>query len=212
MDVSENQIPVLIIEHPGIYSDFIESFFQQCEGEEGEIIISDRGKNLKLSKSALIVLDYFSLNFNNRQIQTKLYQQLKNAGAELSIQKDEFTHQGIDLIENVFSISRFDHIEYNLELDWADIFKLYQVRVEADYDSIQEKLVSFLRICAELLDLKLVAFVNLKAYVSEDDLLEIYRMAGYLKVNLLLIESIETYSHPMEKYFIIDKDQCIIIK
>ena len=115
-------------------------------------------------------------------------------------------------MEDLLEYSRFDHVVYNLDLEWNDIFKLFHVSIEEDYVNLQEKLISYLRLCAELLNKKLVIFVNLKAYLSEGNLLELYQMAGYFKIQLLLIESVEGEALPPEKYFIIDRDQCLIVK
>ena len=212
IEVQENQIPVLVMEDPGIFSGFVGSFFLQSEGEDGNIVLSDGNKELALSKSSMIVSDYFSLDLNGRKIQARLFSQLKEAAADTGIGKEDFTSLGIDLLEKIISASRFDHITYDLNLEWNDIFKLFGVRIEEDYTSLSEKILSLLRVCAQLLDLKLLAFVNLKSYLSENEVLEVYRMAGYLKLNLLMIESTERTKLPGEKIYIIDRDKCLIIK
>lgn len=212
IEIDENQVPVLVLEEPGEYTDITGSFYRQTEGEDGEIIISEGDKIISLPKSVMIVSDYFSLDLNNRQIHNKLYQQMENTCVDLGVTKDEFTRQGIEILEKILMASRFDHVAYNLELEWGDIFKLFQVRIDEDYITLQEKLTSLLRVSAELLNLKLLIFVNLKAYLTEKELYELYHMAGYLKINLLMIESHEGCVLPQEKYYIVDKDRCLIIK
>lgn len=212
IDVEENQMPVLVLENAEIYSEFVEAFCRQCAGEEGEILLSEDHKPKQLSKCADVISDYFSLDFNSRAIQSHLYQQLRDVGNELVTEKERFIQQGVGLMEDLLEYSRFDHVVYNLDLEWNDIFKLFHVSIEEDYVNLQEKLISYLRLCAELLNKKLVIFVNLKAYLSEENLLELYQMAGYFKIQLLLIESVEGEALPPEKYFIIDRDQCLIVK
>lgn len=212
IETDENQIPVLVLENQAVFSEFIEDFYRQCDGDDGEIVLSEEGKMMALSKSAMIVSDYFSLDLNGSRIRSRLYREMESAGIENGIEKDEFTRQGIELLEKIISSARFDHVVYDLDLDWSNIFKLFGLRIEEDYLSLQEKIISFLRIASELLNLKLVAFVNLKAYLSDQRLLEIYQIAKYLKLNLLLIESKESEALSSEKVYIIDKDKCLIIK
>ena len=212
IETVENQIPVLVLEHPHIFAEFVESLYLQCAGNDGKVVISENGKTLSLSKESILVFDYFALDFNNRKIQTRLFQQLQDIGSEFFESKEEFTRQGVEMMETILSASNFDHVEYDLDLDWKEIFKLFHVSVEEDYVSLPEKLISFLRICAELLNLRMVVFVNLKAYLTEEELGEFYQMAGYFKLQLLLIEAHESPALPQEKYYIIDKDRCLIIK
>ena len=212
IEIHENQIPVLVLEDPAIFSDIISEFYRQTAGEDGNIVLSEQNKLLSVSKSVLIISDYFSLDLNNRKIQNQLFQQLEDTCVDLGMLKDEFTRQGIEIIDRALLSSQFDHVSYNLEISWNDIFKLFQVKIEEDYITLQEKLISFLRVCAQLLKLKLLVFVNLKAYLSEKELLEVYDMATYLKIQLLLIESHENINLSQEKYYIIDKDKCLIIK
>ena len=212
IEIHENQIPVLVLEDPAIFSDIISEFYRQTAGEDGNIVLSEQNKLLSVSKFAMIITDYFSLNLNNRKIQNQLFQQMEDTCIDLGVVKDEFTREGIELIDKAILSSQFDHVSYNLDLSWNDIFKLFQVRIEEDYVTLQEKLISFLRVCAQLLKLKLLVFVNLKAYLSEKELLEVYDMANYLKIQLLLIESHESIFLTRERYYIIDKDKCLIIK
>lgn len=212
MDLKENQTMVLVLEDPAMFSAFIEICYLQCSGASGGIVLSERDSILSLSKTALIISDYFLLDINNRQIQGRLFQQMKEAGNEWMMGKEEFTGYGVNLLENILSDMGFDQVAYDLELDWTDIFKLFRVRVEEDYNTLLEKLISYLRICAELLRIRLLLFVNLKSYLSGEELEELYRMAGYLKIQLLLVESHEREMLPAEQYYIIDSDKCLIIK
>ena len=212
IETGENIVPVLVIEDPEVFADFTGSFFAQCAGVDGSIVLSDDSGIFTFSKTAILVTDYYGLDINSRRVQSRLYQSMRDIGVELGKEKDDFTRCGIEIIEKLLNAARFDHVDYNLEIDWNDFFKLFQVRIAEDYVTIAEKLIEFIKVCSQLLDIRLIAFVNLKSYVSHDELLEIYRMAVYLKVNLLLIESAERESFGPEKYYIIDKDKCLIIK
>ena len=212
IDMKESHVAVLVMERPDTFSDFVYKFAAQCEGSPGDIVLSEDGKILPISKNAVIVSDYYSLDLNSRQIQGRLYQQLNDLAGDLSIEKSGFTSQGICMMEKLLDMSLFDHVTYDLELDWNNIFKMFKVRIEEDYLTLSEKLISFMRVCKELMGFKLLVLVNLKSYLTGESLHEIYKMANYLDLNILLLEHGESEKVEGEKIYIIDKDKCIIIK
>lgn len=212
IDIQDGRIPVLVLEHAQTFSEIIRDIYCQSQGGDGNIILSENGSLLTFSKTAMMISDYFSLDFNQKKILNTLYKNMQTAAADFTMEKDKLTGQAINLLEKIIASVRFDHVAYNFELDWNTLFKAFEVRVEEDYASLPEKLISFMHICAELMNLKLLIFVGLKAYVSDDEIKQIYEMAAYLKLNLLLIEPVERKVLNQEDYYIIDKDRCLIIK
>lgn len=65
---------------------------------------------------------------------------------------------------------------------------------------------------SNLLGVKVFCFVKLKAFLSEQRLNELFTMTRYYNVNLILIEYRERNEICPEKSYIIDKDQCLIVK
>lgn len=68
----------------------------------------------------------------------------------------------------------------------------------------------YIKISSELVAIKVFFFVNLRSYLTQDELNELYKMADYYKVSLILLESIERNERSREKRYIIDKDLCFI--
>ena len=85
-------------------------------------------------------------------------------------------------------------------------------RVSAFSAGILEKLLSYMKILSGLLEIRILCIVNLKTYLSEEQLKEVYQMAFYCKLQLLLIENREQSNLEGEKTYIIDRDRCLIIK
>lgn len=59
---------------------------------------------------------------------------------------------------------------------------------------------------------KVVVLVNAKSYFSIEELNELYKIAFYSKMHLILIENRKYNCLPEEKYCIIDTDKCIILQ
>ena len=58
----------------------------------------------------------------------------------------------------------------------------------------------------------MLCLVNIKAYLNKQELMELYKVAFYNKINLLLIEMAEGEVTGEERVYIIDNDRCLIVK
>ena len=77
---------------------------------------------------------------------------------------------------------------------------------------IIKRLFEYIKICSFICKYKLIIFVNLKTYLSDEEIEELYKISNYCKISLLLIESREKDWNGDEMEYIIDKDQCLIVK
>ena len=89
--------------------------------------------------------------------------------------------------------------------------KGYKIEEQELYKII-DTVFSLIDVVEYLLVAKLLIFVNLKLYLSDDELNEIYKYAMYKKVNILLIETGEE-KEPIknEKILFVDSDYDEII-
>ena len=205
----ENQVIVLIMEEPGTFSAAIQDLLA---GEESQFILYEGEKNYSLEKAMEIVVDPFSLDFNNRKILQKLYKEWALEANEMFQKKTEINTDIINVLSQLQLNSLYGEIKYNLEFSWEDIFKIYQVGFQTEGEGILEKLLSYMKILSGLLEIRILCIVNLKTYLSEEQLKEVYQMAFYCKLQLLLIENREQSNLEGEKTYIIDRDRCLIIK
>ena len=59
---------------------------------------------------------------------------------------------------------------------------------------------------------RILCLVNIKSYLNDSEIQQLYEMAFYNKMYLLLIEDFEKESKDCEQVYIIDKDLCLIQK
>lgn len=164
------------------------------------------GKELNLSNKINLIIDYFNIEFNSKKVLNMLYKSIKES-------IDEETNYRINSyynkIKNLISKSLTD---YNLSLEISDeydidvIFKLLKISINSK-DNLLENL--FLLIDIEnvfKIDVLLV-FVNLKQYLSTNELVELYKYSLYNDVQILLIDS-QSYGVTIdnEKKLIIDSN------
>ena len=76
IDIEENIPAILVIENQKVMAEVVEQLYVLCNSGEGDFVLSDSGKQLSFEKTAEIIINPFSIDFNARKIQNKLYSEL----------------------------------------------------------------------------------------------------------------------------------------
>ncbi len=206
----ENQINVLILESPTVFTGLIEELISQYNGQEGRFVLSEKFKPINIAKSMDIITDMISLDINSRKIITKLHNLLQDKTLN-----EYFT----ETIEIKGAIARYmDSITansdvpltYNDDIDICSLFKATDVKIDSIYDNLAEKITDYLLFCRDMLKVKCFVFINLKCFISPENLIELYKMIGYNKIQVLLFENTQRPKLNGERLRIIDKDLCEI--
>lgn len=210
IELGENIINVICIEHPKIFRKFIYYLWEQYKGTEGPILLSSNNTVLNIEKNVEIIANPFEININQKKIINNLYNELR------TITMTQFA----DIVQqiNILDVSYFDqlinelpyHLSYNVELKIIDLFKMYDLRLEYSSDSLLEKLIDYITLSSQICKSQLFIFINLKSYFNDEEIKYIYEVSIYNKLYFLLIENV--YKEPLqnEQILIIDKDMCKI--
>ena len=211
IEMQENNTDILVVEDKSTMVSVVSDLYNQCNGIEGDFVLSE-DSIIKIEKNMEIIVNPFDINFNNRKIISALYNELSIIGNEYPIQKNELNRKIVDLIDNLILASNYTGIEYNIEFSWNDLFKLMGIKIDEKYDSILSKIIEYMKITSNLCGIKILTLVNIKAYLTEKELMDLYLNASYNKVQLLLIDSYEQEKLNGESIYIIDRDKCLITK
>ncbi len=210
LHLKENQITVLTIENQKAYRTILMDLWNQVEGSEGEIILSEGEKVKKISKEIELIFNPFGLDCNNRKVINKLYQEIKEVSDETLIQDHAVVNKNI--IEYLEKIT--EHVPYALDfevdLDLNALLKMYNVRISCLGESLLEKIIEYMRTMSRVCNIRIFIFVGLKHYLTVDELEQLYESAIYEKNYLISIESVFTKQISGERCWILDKDLCII--
>lgn len=212
IDMRENKVDVLVIENATIMSEIVEELYKQSSGEEGNFILSENNKDLKFEKNFALIINPFAVDFNDKKIINKLFSELSAIGNEFVVEKMQINSEIGQLLEKIISDAQYNNISYNLDFDWNNLFKLYGVKIEYECDTLLEKMIGYIKIVSGLCSIKAMCLVNIKSFLNNEEIKQLYEMAFYYKIQLLLIESCERNNIPDENIYIIDKDRCLIIK
>lgn len=209
-ELEENKVNVCVIEDPTVLVEVVCSLSEQCEGQEGVFVLSEENKVLNIPKNVSFVKEPFSIDCNNRKILTKLYQELERESITgVEEMQGDFYKSYISYITNLCQKSDF-LLTFVEKLELQDILKLAEVKIDVQTQSILEKVIEYIKISSNLLNQHIFVFLNLKLFLSEQEIEELYKECFYRKIHLILIEATYQMKRAEEKICVIDKDKCVI--
>lgn len=212
LDLAENVATILVIENKGAMVEIVRDLIIQSRGGEGQFILSNNGKELKLNKNLDVVINPFEINLNEKRILTAMYKRLEESANEHIEDKEKLNGLMVNLLDEILETETAAFYDYDFELEWKDLFKLYNVRVADDTESLLELIVEYIKTVACYLGIRLVVFVGLDMFFSSKDLNLIISQANYCKVHLLLISARELDNICECNIYILDGDKCVIRK
>ena len=209
INLIENKIYELVIENRSVFSDIVSILLNQVNGMEGKFVLSDT-KSLKIEKSVDILIDYYSLSINNKKIINRLYSNLEKITENFIEEKSLINSKLVNVLDYITTSLGCSEVIYNMDFNWIDIFKIYDMKFDESYDNLLDKLISYIKIISEFTDIKIIFFVNLKSYLDINDLNNLYDMMIYYKIIPIMLEPTEGVAIGKKMRYIIDNDRCFI--
>ena len=201
---TEEYINVLQIQDKKLFTNVINSLndnINNIDDTKERIIILDNDTEIKIEKEVLMFIDVFNIDFNQKKIE-KIYKQEFERMSEF-----QTIFQKLQLnVLDVFNEFPFE-FNYKESIGIQEYLKLLGLKISNNKGKIIDTVFSLIDVVEYLSVAKLLVFVNLKLYLSDDEVNEIYKYAMYKKVNILLIETGEE-KEPIEneKILYIDSD------
>ena len=170
------------------------------------LFFDDNYKEINLTNKMNIVIDYFNIDFNNKKYLTETYKLVSEQLKEEN--KKKINNEYRKIVSSLKTIlNKIDiPITINEELDITSLLKMFKLSINSK-DEIIEKLLLLIDIEKIFHINKLLIFVNLKQYLTKEELKELYKYSIYNNVKILLIDS-ECYGtcNEFEKKLIIDEN------
>lgn len=206
----ENKTNVLIIEEQKMYTDFLNRIMQQQNGIDSGMSAYEEEKKINFSKEVMIVHSPLLIELNGNRVQKFLYNELQITTNEfLYNMKEKLNSSIVEYLDSLAEKIPYP-IKFDLDMDMNLLYKHYNVGFNYEEKTLLEKVLNFIQLEKILCNTKMIIFVNLKAFFTSEQIVEIYRQAFYNKIQLLMVENVESYCLAEEKYYIIDKDKCLI--
>lgn len=209
VEINDNKVSVLEILNRKLFYDVTSCFVNISNGvnDDYPILFTDNDEEVNLNRNIAVYLNYFEIEYNSKNVLTKLYDRVNSELNEEDKNKIQLLINDIMKLYNTY-ISNIDlDLEYNDSLSFVDICKLLKLKVKDNTTNILEKMMLIIDIESQLHLNKLVVFVNLKQYLNKEDLDKLYEYILAKKVNVLLLENSSIdYENNDEVIYKIDND------
>lgn len=208
IEFKDGIVNVLVIENSGLMTKMIEELLNQSEKGEGGFVLFEKDKSVPISETEIII-NPFSADINERSILNKLYAAMKKDALdeELFLSTNTFLSDIEMCLQKI--IERQPQELESLPPDLTDLFKALNVRFSVS-GSLDERLCDYIDICSEYRKTKLFIFVNLKSFLTESEIVQLYAHSIYTKKAVLMIENQQFQALEYEIVRIIDLTLCEI--
>ena len=205
----EECVHILTIKDPKCFSHLIGILNDKINGlESNEIfLLDDKEEELKLEKNAYMILDVFNIDYNSKKILSKIYDIISE-----NIKKNQdYVIENIALNLRNYIISEINELPFEFtmksELDIPEILKIYNLKIDGEmYHSILEKIELLIDLLATLKISNILIIPNLKSFLGDVELVELYKYSLYNNINLLIIERNSYDKLEYESNMIIDEN------
>ncbi len=203
VEITNDFINVLEIENKKVFFRLINDLNQICNGNVIEEIkaFSD-DKEINITNKVNVISDFFNIDFSRYML---LINKLINENLKDNSDKSLLLlyKKLIQKYNNIISTVDLP-IAVNNDATIESLTKLFKLKVNYK-SSIIENLFSIIELERSLKSSKFIVLVNLKQYLDDDELNELYKYSIYNNVNIILVDS-QCYgcSHDFEKKLIVD--------
>jgi CRISPR-associated protein Csn2 len=208
--LEENLVNIISIENPELFTRVVSDLSIQYETGDGHFLLSDQNKELRLDKVADYIFNPLDVDMNCKRFYMKFLQVLQEVSREYLyedyLKLNSYAYQYIEKLTAELPYM----VTYDTEIAETALYKLYNVRIEDESDGLVKRLSYYVQLSQQLMNLKVIFMVNLKDFISSDELLELYKEFHYNKIQLVIIEARKSETLSGEKGVIIDRNQCII--
>ena len=209
LEFYNDKVSVLAIKDTKCFTNTIQEINDEIKGIESDeiFLLDDKENELKMSNKMYMILDLFNIDYNSKKILGKLYdkisENIENSG------ETKLQNLFIEVRKNIVEEINEFPFEFTMsdDIDIINILKLYNLKVDIlSYETILEKIEFFIDLNATLNIFNVIVLPNLKMYLSEKELIELYKYSLYNNVKLLLIEKNFTQKLEYEHILAIDEE------
>ena len=208
-EIELKDITIIEVMNKKFYSNILKIINYNCTEtiDDKTIILKENDEILKMNKEIYLIFDLFNIDYNSKKILSKIYEKIS-----CNIDKNE----DYEIEENFAKIRKYLISEIN-ELPFEfqmtdkikneDIFKLFELKIDAEnYTKILERIELIIDLISTLNISSILMLVNLKTYLSKEELLVLYKYSMYNNIKLVDFESSSSEKLEYEEKYIIDNE------
>lgn len=209
IDFNDNSTILTIeIENKNYFYRFVNDLFSISLGEVNENIycFDDKNNEINLSNKVKLFVNYFDFDFNSKKYVSEIYKYLDTVFGEQ--EKNEIIQINKKLVKYINKgLNKTDvPLKINNDFTFESILKYVKVSID-NKNSLLDNLFLIIDLECILKVNNIIFFVNLKQYLNDNELIELYKYSLYNNIKIVLIDS-QCYkiNKKYEKKLIVDKD------
>ena len=186
--ISDDIVQSIEVENKKQFYRLVSGIYQLESGEKLEEFQFYSNEGKEINPSIQIISDYFSFEIDSKKTINELYKYIESSIEEEQLRELTKSYQKIykSLQKILGNIDIPLSIQENLDIE--SLLKMVKVSIQHQED-ILNKLFLLMDVERFLKIHHVVFFVNLKQYLSKDELLEFYKYAIYNKIKIVLLDS-----------------------
>lgn len=209
MEFKEYKVSVLVIKDTKCFTNIIQKLNDKIEGTDFDdiFLLDNNNEELKIQKEICMVTDLFNIDYNSKKILGKLYEKISEniENSDNTVLQDLLVKIRKCIVDEInefpFEFTMSDNI------DIVNMLKLYSLKIDnSSYETVLEKIEFLIDLNSTLNLFNIIAIPNLKLYLSNEELVELYKYSLYNNVKLLLIEKNVTKKLEYEHILVIDEN------
>ena len=180
--------------------------------ETEEFYFTENNEEIKLNKKIRIITNYYDFDFNNKKYINELIKNISNNTDDNILLK---LNNNYNKLYKVLS-SLINSVDLNFKVDNNDEFSINEILNNFNLsipskDNLLDNLILLIDIEKQFNINKILVFINLKDYLSREDIIEFEKYCIYNNVYVILFDNSKYKNNSYEKKFIIDNDLSEVI-
>lgn len=208
MDFTAYSVWSLVIESPLFFRSFLTDLYEQYNGAEGQIVLSENDKQLNISSYVEIISNPLCYPLTNKAIINKI-----TARMEQIANSEDFYLKTAEIMQRLEA--HINELAFSLDCDVicnpcniGSMLKAVGISVRDEYDDPLERLIDYMELVREFDKEKLFVFVNLRSCFSESEISWFFATAQNHGYRILLLDAKAEQKNGYEHRITIDKDLC----
>lgn len=200
----------LIIESPSFLREVVKDL--TISEEEKEISISSDGKALNFDKDVDTIFNPLKLDFNSKRAMTTLLKLLlkTSVSEDFYLTTNKLKTKIIKYFSEIVDASDFEFEVTTDEFTMDSVAKAVSIHIVGDEDNFVELLTDYVSMMVELANIKLFVFVNLRCFLSDEELGCFCHNLNNHQIDILLLEGVAKKKLDGISRLVVDKDLCEI--
>lgn len=211
ISLTEGKVNVIIIENENLLYSMVKEFKDALSGMETKYLLSTDISELCLHNNVDLITDVLNFNPCDKKIISAISKDMEKIAMD-----DEHYMKTVEIVSMVQKYIGDLLDDFNCPVDIMSEFDFFGIMKGANFsfsiqsDTLVERICDYVRLVSRYMNKSIFSFVNLKHFVTNEDLEKLYSFFEYEKYHLILFEGTQKQYIPGEQHLVIDKDLCVI--